>query len=162
MPQAAWADLGGVHVRVCVCGGGGCVCTMPQKTLALAVAHHPPSQGPEPPIPLRQASCRMHPGGLHLHAKTTTTWEMGDGGSKGIGGWARVGVVDLVVGRGNVLTTTTRRTRGVLEFWSLVGSARTQPGAHWHLRVLFNPSLSLTLTVTNKLTMHIAGFFDIV
>ena len=51
----------------------------------------------------------------------------------------------------------TWRFFGVLEFGR---ECKTQPGAR--LRVLFNPSLSQTLTVTNKLTMHIAGFFDIV
>jgi hypothetical protein len=134
--QPGQTSAGCVCVCVCVWGGGCAVCTMPphcQKTLAVAVPHHPPSQGPEPPIPLRQASCRMHPGGLHLHAKTMTTWEMGDGGSKGIGGWARVGVVDRG-GRGNVLTryytyyaAYTWRFFGVLEFGR---ECKTQPGAH--------------------------------
>ena len=74
-----------------------------------------------------------------------------------------MGVVDRG-GRGNVLTryytyyaAYTWRFFGVLEFGR---ECKTQPGAR--LRVLFNPSLSQTLTVTNKLTMHIAGFFDIV
>ena len=84
----------------------------------------------------------------------------GLGGGPGWGWWTVVGGETYLLGT----IPTTRRTRGVFsEFWSLVGSVRhSRVPTVAHLRVLFNPSLSLTLTVTNKLTMHIAGFLDIV
>ena len=79
---------------------------------------------------------------------------MGDGGSKGIGWWTW-----WWGGETYLLYYAAYTWRfGVLEFGRECKDTAGCP----HLRVLFNPSLSLTLTVTNKLTMHIAGFFDIV